>query len=412
MDENAPIHTSSNSGGLPLLLASLSALGPFSIDAYLPSMGEIQRVMSASPYALQMTLTAYMGPFALMTLWHGAISDAVGRRRVVLWGLILFALASLACALAQNIAMLLIARALQGATAGAGMVVGRAIVRDLYHGHDAQRVMSQVSMTFALAPAIAPVIGGWLQAGFGWRSVFFFLVLYSGVIGWLCHKILPETLPLDKRQTLHPAYLLKSYWSVLTSFRFLAVCLAGTFCFAGLFIYVASAPEFLMHQLGIGSTGFFWLFGPLTAGMAIGAWMSGRFAGRHSPGHTIAWAFAAMAFAAISNLTFHALHGQMLPWSLVPIFFYSFGMALIFPTLTLIALDLFPHQRGLAASCQSFIQTGGAALVAVVAPLVWSTSLRLAETQLTTLGVALVFILASRQFSLVRRSAPLADIAP
>ena len=401
MEATVQSHSSSNSGGLPLLLASLSALGPFSIDAYLPSMGEIQRVMSASPYALQMTLTAYMGPFALMTLWHGAISDAVGRRRVVLWGLALFALASVACALAQNITMLLIFRALQGATAGAGMVVGRAIVRDRYHGHDAQRVMSQVSMTFALAPAIAPVVGGWLQAGFGWRSVFFFLVLYSGVIWWLCRKILPETLPLGKRQTLHPVYLLKSYWSVLTSFRFLSVCLAGTFCFAGLFIYVASAPEFLMHQLGIGSTGFFWLFGPLTAGMALGAWASGRFAGRHAPGFTIIWALSAMACAALGNITFHALHAPMLPWSLVPTFFYSFGMALIFPTLTLLALDLFPDQRGLAASCQSFIQTGGAALVAVVAPLVWSTSLRLAETQLAAIIIAIIFISACRQFAFV-----------
>ena len=382
-----------------MLLASLSAIGPFSIDAYLPSMGEIQRVMQASPYALQMTLTAYMGPFALMMLWHGAISDAVGRRRVVLWGMALFALASLACALAQNIAMLLVFRALQGATAGAGMVVGRAIVRDRFHGHEAQRVMSQVSMTFALAPAIAPVIGGWLQAGFGWRSVFVFLVLYSGSIWLLCRRALPETLPPEKRQTLHPVYLLKAYWSVLTSWRFLAVCLASTFCFAGLFLYVAAAPEFLMRQLGVASTGFFWLFGPLTAGMALGAWLSGRFAGRMSPGRTFGWAFAAMGGAAIANLAFHSLHAPVLPWSLVPVFFYSFGMALAFPTLTLRALDLFPEQRGLAASCQGFIQTGGAALVAIIAPLVWGSALSLAKTQMTVLVVALVTILAFLKIS-------------
>ncbi len=382
-----------------MLLASLSAVGPFSIDAYLPSMGEIQRVMNASPYALQMTLTAYMVPFALMTLWHGAISDAVGRRPVVLWGMALFALASLACALAQNIAMLLVFRALQGATAGAGMVVGRAIVRDRFHGPEAQRVMSQVSMTFALAPAIAPIIGGWLQAGFGWRSVFLFLVLYSGAIWLLCRRILPETLPPDRRQTLHPVYLLKSYWTVLTSFRFLAVCLGATFCFAGLFLYVASAPEFLMHQLGVSSTGFFWLFGPLTAGMALGAWLSGRLAGRHAPMRTLAWSFAAMSGAAIANLAFHALHAPVLPWSLAPVFFYSFGMALGYPTLTLLALDLFPEQRGLAASCQSFIQTAGAALVAMLAPLVWGSAASLARTQVAALGVAIVTILAFRRFS-------------
>jgi len=184
---------------------------------------------------------------------------------------------------------------LQGATAGAGMVVGRAIVRDRFHGADAQRVMSQVSMTFALAPAIAPVIGGWLQAGFGWRSVFFFLVLYSGVIWLLCRRSLPETLPVERRQTLHPIYLLKSYTNVLTSRPFLAICLASTFCFAGLFLYVAAGPQFLQKQLGVSSTGFFWLFGPLTAGMALGAWLSGRFAGRTAPAGRSASRLAAWA---------------------------------------------------------------------------------------------------------------------
>jgi DHA1 family bicyclomycin/chloramphenicol resistance-like MFS transporter len=399
MASSHPTQSSTTSGGLPLLLASLSAIGPFSIDAYLPSMGEIQTVMHTSPYALQMTLTAYMGPFALMTLWHGAISDAVGRRRVVLWGMALFALASIACACAQNIAMLLVFRALQGATAGAGMVVGRAIVRDRFHGPDAQRVMSQVSMTFALAPAIAPVIGGWLQSAFGWRSVFFFLVLYSGVIWLICRRILPETLPREKRQTLHPIYLLKAYWTVLSSPRFLAVCLGSTFCFAGLFLYVAAAPEFLMHQLGIASTGFFWLFGPLTVGMALGAWLSGRFAGRISPTRTLSWGVGCMGAAAAGNLWFHRVHPPVLPWSLTPIMLYSFGMALAFPTLTLLALDLFPEQRGLAASCQSFISTGGAALVAVFAPLVWATSLSLATSQLAAVAIALVFVAVYWRFA-------------
>ncbi len=385
-------HASHRQAGLAALLASLSAVGPFSIDAYLPSMGEIQSVMHTSPYLLQMTLTAYMAPFALMTLWHGAISDAIGRRIVVLWGMALFTLASLACALSQNIGMLLFFRVLQGITAGAGMVVGRAIVRDRFHGADAQRVMSQVSMTFALAPAIAPIVGGFLQQWFGWRSVFFFLVLYSGTIWFLCRSILPETLAVERRQTLHPVFLLKSYWRVLTSIRFLVVCVGATFCFGGLFIWVASAPEFLMHHLGVSSTGFFWLFGPLTAGMALGAWTSGRHAGRKSYWRTLGYGLSCMTASAVGNVLFHTFHAPALPWSVVPLFFYSFGMSLSFPTLTLIALDFFPDQRGLASSCQSFISTGGAAIVAVIAPAVWATTQKIALTELCFLVTALLCI--------------------
>src|SRR3990172_5841986 len=149
-------HRSEAHRGLATLLAMLTWVGPFSIDAYLPSMPEIGRAMGVGPLTVQQTLTAYMAPFAFMTLWHGAISDALGRRRVILAGIGLFALASLACALAGNIESLLAARAMQGLTAGAGMVVGRAIIRDLLEGADAQRMMSRVTMVFALAPAGGP----------------------------------------------------------------------------------------------------------------------------------------------------------------------------------------------------------------------------------------------------------------
>jgi MFS transporter, DHA1 family, multidrug resistance protein len=379
--------------GLAALLAALAAVGPFSIDAYLPSMGEIQRVLHASPYAAQLTLTAYLVPFAAMMLWHGAISDAVGRRPVILWGFALFGLASLACAFAQSIEMLLFFRVLQGMTAGAGMVVGRAIVRDRYQGADAQRVMSQVSLTFAIAPAVAPVVGGWLQVWFGWRAVFVFTVVFCAAIWLTCRVVLEETLPPERRQSLHPVYLAKAYWKVLTSLRFVAACIALMLNFSGMFIYVTSAPVFLMQHLGVSETGFLWLFGPITAGSAIGAWICGKVAGRISPWRALGWAYGVMAAAATANLVFHLLHPPALPWSVLPLFFYAIGMSLTFPTLTLLALDLFPTQRGLAASCQSFISTTGAALIAALAPLVWGSALTLATTSLLLLlgGLAAVF---------------------
>ena len=398
-------HAKSNSRhrGLPALLAALSAVGPFSIDAYLPSMEEIGRRLQASPLAVQQTLTAYMVPFALMTLWHGSISDALGRRRVVLWGMALFGLASAACACATSIEALLLFRALQGMTAGAGMVVGRAIVRDLYHGADAQRIMAQVTITFAIAPAVAPVIGGWLHVWFGWRAVFGFLVLFTGTCWLLCQRMLPETLPPGRRQPLHPVYLARSYWSVLTSLPFVAACFAVTLNFSGFFIYVVSAPVFLMDYLHVSATGFLWLFGPLTFGMAGGAWLSGRLAGRMTPVRTMAWGYVLMGFAAGGNLLFHVLHSPALPWSVVPLFFYVLGAALCYPSLTLLALDLFPEQRGLAASCQSFAQTGGAAINAMIAPLVWFSTRSLAWTQMSCLGLGLAGLLVYLRTSRAER---------
>lgn len=379
--------------GLAALLASLSAVGPFSVDAYLPSMGEIGQALQASPVAVQQTLTAYMLPFAIMTLWHGALSDALGRRRVVLWGMALFGLASLACVFAQSIEALMVFRALQGMSSGAGMVVGRAIVRDRFHGAEAQRVMAQVSLTFALAPAIAPVLGGWLHVWWGWRSVFAFLVLFAGATWVLCYGMLPETLPREKRQPLNPSYLARSYWRVLTSVQFMAVCFSLTLMFLGFFIYVVSAPVFLMQHLNVGETGFLWLFGPITAGMACGSILAGRLAGRITPRRTAVWSIGIMALATLANVALSFLAAPALPWSVAPLFFYVLGMSSLFPTLTIRALDLFPTQRGLAASCQSFVQTSGAAINAVIAPLVWGSVQSLATVQVIAIVLGIVMLL-------------------
>ena len=389
MTSSAAPKTAIPPSALAALLAGLSAIGPFSIDAYLPSMEEIGQELGVSSLAVQQTLTAYMVPFALMTLWHGSISDALGRRRVILWGMALFGLASIACACATSLTALLVFRCLQGATAGAGMVVGRAIVRDLFHGADAQRVMAQVTISFAIAPAVAPVIGGWLHVWFGWRAVFVFLVLFTALCWTLCLRVLPETLAPERRQPLHPIYLARSYWSVLLSVPFVAACLCVTLNFTGFFIYVMSAPVFLMEYLHVSATGFLWLFGPLTLGMAGGAWLSGRVAGRLSPVRTMLWSYLLMGGAAGANLLYHFLRPPALPWSVAPLFFFVFGAALCYPSLTLLALDLFPTKRGLAASCQSFAQTGGAAINAVIAPLLWGSMRTLALTQVAALALGL-----------------------
>lgn len=384
-------------------LAALAALGPFCIDAYLPSMHDIARSVGASIEAVQGTLTAYMIPFALMTLWHGALSDALGRRRVVLGGLAAFAVASAGCALAQNLTWLIAFRILQGASAGVGMVVGRAIVRDLYDGPAAQKLMALVAIVFAIAPAVAPLIGGWLQHWFGWHAVFVFMSGYAAALFAYTAWTMPETLPVERRQPLRPSYLGRSYFSVLTHARFLSLCFSLTAAFSGLFVYVLSAPMFLMQHLGVHETGFLWLFGPLTTGIVVGNTLASRMAGRVSPARTVAAGCTVMLVAAGANALGNVWLTPSLPWAVVPLFFYMVGMSMNVPSLTLKAMDCFPKQRGLAASCQSFIQSTGSSLTSAAAPLLWGTSLRLATSQLLC-GIA-ASLLALHIFRLSRRAA-------
>jgi len=365
--------------GIALLLAALSALGPFSIDTYLPSFHAIGESLQATPLEVQQTLSAYLLPFAVMTLWHGAISDAFGRRRVILAALVLFGIASAGCVFATRIEHLWLLRGLQGISAGAGIVISRAIVRDLFDGPPAQRLMSHITMMFALAPAVAPVIGGWLQTLFGWRSVFAFLVLMTAVLGFACWRLLPETLPPARRQSLHAGYLGRTYWKVLSSPPFLFACAALSFNFAGFFIYVLSAPVFLMRHLGVPETGFLWLFGPAMLGLMSGSWIAGRLAGKLSLERTILAGYLVMGCAAAFNLGLNLALPPGLPWSVAPLFVYTLGMSLAMPCLTLLALDPFPTQRGLAASCQTFLQSGFNAVAAgLLAPLLWGSTLTLA----------------------------------
>jgi MFS transporter, DHA1 family, multidrug resistance protein len=338
------------------LLAALAMLGPFSIDLYLPAFPAIGAGLGASPIAVQQTLSAYLFAYAAMMLWHGALSDALGRRPVVIAGLVVYALATLGCAIAGNIESLWLFRALQGVSAGVGMVVGRAIIRDRFHGPDAQRLMSQITLVFGIAPAVAPVLGGVLLNALGWRSVFWTLLLMVGALLVWAAWSLPETLPPAARQTLRPRALWRNYRAVVTRVDFLLLALIPALNFAAFFIYVAVAPAFLLDLVGVTTNGFAWLFVPLIAGIMIGATLSGRLAGRVSPKRTIRLGYALMFAGAALNLAIAWLVPPGVPWSILPIMVYTIGTAVLTPTLTLMLLDLFPAQRGMAASLQGFVQ--------------------------------------------------------
>jgi DHA1 family bicyclomycin/chloramphenicol resistance-like MFS transporter len=364
--------------GIALLLAALGAIGPFTIDTYLPAVHDITDTFQASSLQVQQTLTAYLFMFSIMSLWHGAISDAVGRRKVILVTLGLYTLSSIGCVFAARIGDLWLLRGLQGFSACASVVVSRAIVRDLFNGAQAQRLMSHIAMMFAIAPTIAPVIGGQLQNLFGWRSIFVFMVLLGSALSFSCWKWLPETLPQERRQSLHPVYLGKAYWKVMTSPVFLFACGGMAFNFGGYFLYIMSAPMFLMRHLGVAETGFLWMFGPAMLGLLMGSWWSGRLAGKLSPQRTILRGYQLTSIAVVFNLALNLAAPPSLPWSILPIFLYNLATSLTIPSLTLLALDCFPEQRGLASSCQMFLQSMCNVVVAgMIAPLAWGSALSL-----------------------------------
>jgi MFS transporter, DHA1 family, multidrug resistance protein len=386
-----------SSGGLALLLAALSMLGPFSVDTYLPAFPDIEASLGATPIEIQQTLTAYMFAFGFMMLWHGALSDAFGRRNIVLAALFVFGVASLGCAAAHRIEYLWAFRILQGVSAGAGVVVGRAIIRDLYSGVQATRLLSIVTMIFAVAPALAPILGGWMVKLSDWRTIFLFLFALSVLLLWQSYLRLPETLLPEQRRPFRPRSLARSYWRVFTSVLFQLKAAAVAFNFAGLFLYVAAAPVFLTQHLGLGPDQFAWQFIPMVTGIFFGALASNRLAGRVSMSMHVGIGFVFLIGASVANLLFHALSPPALPWSVLPLMLYAFGMSVVAPVVTLLVMDLFPEMRGLAASCQSFTQTMlGAFVAGVGAPLLSHSPIWLAIGQLGCAALGLACWLAGR----------------
>ncbi len=376
---------------LALLLACLGMLGPFSIDTYLPAFTGIAQSIGATPVQMQQTLSAYLFGFAVMNLFHGALSDSFGRRPVVLWGIAVFTLASAGCALSQHVGALVFFRALQGMSAGAGIVVSRAVIRDMFAPADAQRVMSQVTIYFGVAPAVAPMVGGFLFVHVGWHAVFWFLTAVGAVLWVANHRLLPETLHRTHRQLFRAGPLLSGYWALASDTRFFMLALASGIPFNGMFLYVLSAPVFLGELLALDPGEFFWFFMLTIAGIMGGAWLSGRLAGRIAPKRQIRHGFVIMGLVSIANVALNLLFPAMAWWAMVPIAIFAFGWALMVPVVTLMVLDLVPERRGMASSLQAFVGSMANGLVAgVIAPLVMHSTIGLAAASALMMGVGLL----------------------
>lgn len=349
--------------GIAALLAALGMVSPFSIDTFYPSFPAISEEFSLSAWQIQQTITVYMLPFALMTLIQGPLSDALGRRPVVLGGLLIYSMASIACVFAPSFAFLLVFRALQGMSAGVGMAVGRAIIRDLHEGPQAQKLMATISMIFSIAPAIAPVLGGWIHVWLGWRFVFGFMVVTGVSLVALSYLLLPETHPSERRVKLDVGALARTLGRIASDRQFMLFAFALGTTFSAMITFIGAAPAIVLGHWQLAETQFAYVFGPLIVGIVGGSFLSGKLAGRISGRRQIAVGYVIALSGAVLSVLLHLFieNPPIFPQQVL-IGLVAIGVQLTMPIYALRMLDMFPDARGSAASVQSCVMLGMAAL--------------------------------------------------
>lgn len=362
---------------ITLTLAALGMLGPFTINTVFPAFTQIGNEFGATDVVLQQLISVYLASFAVMSVFHGPLSDALGRKKVMLAGLAIYILAMFGAIVASGMGMLIALRALQGMSAGAATIVSRVVIRDLFAGAEAQRLMARVMMIFALSPVIAPMLGGWLLLLGDWRWVFVGVGLY-GVLVMVLTALMPESLPKEARIPLRIGSVLGALWEVGRSLTMVRIALATAFGFAAHFVYVAAAPIIVVRLLGLGERDFWVLFGPLIIGMMAGSYVVGRAADIMDRTRLITLGYIGTVITSVLNvvlvMAFPDPSGQ-LDATLVPVLagpmLMSFTASLFFAPIQLEILDLFPHQRGAAASLGTFFTlVMNAMLSGVIAPLI------------------------------------------
>lgn len=360
---------------LTLVLAGLAMLGPFTIDTLFPAFPQVGRAFAVDSTAMQQVTSVYLLSYGTMSIFHGPLSDSLGRKPVMIGGLLGYAVASAVCVLAPTFGVLLAGRAAQGLFAGAATVVSRAVIRDLYSGAQAQRMMARVLMVFAVAPAVAPVVGGEILRFATWHAIFWFVAGYAVLVAAATVLVLPETLPRDRRHPLRVGLVVRGLWEVARSWRFERLALCTAFAFGSYFFYVAAAPIVVVDLLGLGERDFWILFVPMIAGMVVGSWLSARLAGRVDPRRLVDGAMVGLLLAAGLNVAVAASTAPVL-WAVLGPALLGVVTGIVFPLLQLAMLDLFPERRGAAASMASFASlVFNAALAGAIVPLVSSSLL-------------------------------------
>lgn len=373
------------------IVTVLAMLGPFSVDTYLPAFPAMESAYAVNTAAMSQTLGIFLAGFAISTLAWGPLVDRFGRKSTVLASLLGFALASAGCALANDYTSFFVFRGIQGLFASCGLIAGRAMIRDVYAGQQAVKAMSKVMFLFAAAPAIAPIVGAWLLDAWGWQSIFWFLGLLGLGLAVLILFFVGETQALAHVQSLHPLAVLKVYLFTLRNPRFMLLLFCLSVTFGGMFLYIAGASPIIYDFLGLGGQDFAVLFVPMVGGMMLGSWLAGKMSATHTPMTTVSLSFVVLITAGVFNLL-QALY--LRPTALVvigPLTIYAFGISLLMPSISVMVLDCFPKNRGVASSMQGFLYMGSNALVAsLLMPFVLGHLLWFAVSQVVLLLIGLV----------------------
>lgn len=373
-----------------VILAGLGMVGPFSIDTMFPAFAQLSAEWGVSEFALQQIISVYMLTFAVMSLVHGPLSDALGRKPVIIVGTIVFIAASVGSAMSTSLSALLVFRAIQGLSAGAGVIISRAMVRDVFSDAQAQRTMSHIAMIFGLAPAVAPVVGGLLLGLGSWRLIFWFLVAVGVVMLALVVFFLPETHPAPLRTAFRPGPLVGGLVSVIRHPGGRRLAFTAQLNMGAMFLYISSAALVIGTLLNLGETDYWILFVPMISGMVLGSWASSRLAGRISPVRQANIGYLISLGAGGVNLGLSLIPATTaLPWPIVSLPVLTFGLGLTFPVVTLAMLDLFASARGAASSVQNFVTLlGNAAIAGIGAPLLARSFTGLAVGSLTMMSLS------------------------
>lgn len=351
-----------------VVLGLLFAIGPFAIDMYLPALPEIGRSLATDAASVQASLLAFFAAIAVFQLVYGPISDMVGRKAPLYFGLTLFAIGSVGCALAPNIETLIAFRFLQGIGACANMMMPRAIMRDLYTGNQAARLMSLLMLVFSVSPILAPLFGSFLVEALGWRSVFW-AILGIGIAGFaLVAFFLPETLPPEKRQRTGWGTVVGSYWVLLRDARFMGLSLIAGFGIAGFFTFLVNSPFVFQDHYGLSPTMFSVAFS-INAVAFIGvAQANGWLAERYGQEKLVLGAASLFALLTVALFGLQ-LAGVDNMYVLIAMLFVGFGaLGLVIPSTSVLALDDHGAIAGSAAALSGTLQLVVAAfLVPVVA---------------------------------------------